>query len=82
LINYKSSLFNLNERRRGYIAALKEHNIEIKRSWVKEICFNNSKASVEKIMSELLSLKEPVDAILFSANTLAVDGLKYINKTT
>jgi len=31
-------------------------------------------------MSELLSLKEPVDAILFSANTLAVDGLKYINK--
>lgn len=80
LINYKSTLFNLNERKRGYVAALKKHNIEIKRSWIKEICFNNSKASVEKAMSELLSLKEPVDAILFAANMLAVDGLKYINK--
>lgn len=80
LISFKSTLFNLNERRKGYLAALKKHNIEVKKSWVKEICFDNTKSNVEKAMHELLSLKEPVDAVLFGANTLAVYGLKYINK--
>lgn len=80
LINFKSTLYNLIERRKGYVAALKKENIEIKKSWVKEICFDNIKSNVEKAMHELLSLKEPVEAILFGANTIAVHGLKYINK--
>jgi len=80
IINYKSTLNNLKERTQGYIAALKKHNIEIKKSWIKEICFSNAKMGVEKAMSELLSLKQPVDAVLFASNTIAVHGLKYINK--
>lgn len=79
MINYSSGLHNLEERRNGYIAALKKNGVAIKKSWLKEVCFNNSRVGVEKAIHELLSLKEPVDAILFASNILAIDGLKYFN---
>lgn len=78
-ITYQSNLFNLMERRRGYLAAVKANNIEPKKSWVKEMPFTNSVKCVEKAMSELLSMKEKVDSIIFASNTLSAAGLKYIN---
>lgn len=79
LITYQSKMHNLIERRNGYISALKEQNIEIKKNWIREVCYNNAREDVEKAMNSLLSLKEPVDAILFVSNALTTDGLRYIN---
>lgn len=78
-ITYQSNLFNLMERRRGYITALKKNDIQSKKSWVKEIPFSNSVKCVEKAINDLLSMKEKVDAIIFASNTLSAAGLKYIN---
>jgi LacI family transcriptional regulator len=80
LITYKSSLHNLDERKEGYISAFNSSQIDFRKDWIREVCYDNIKEGVEKAISYLLSLKEPVDAVLFASNTLAVHGLKYINR--
>jgi LacI family transcriptional regulator len=80
LITYQSKLDNLIERKKGYLAALKEQQIEIKKNWIREVCYNNATEGVEQAMNSLLSLREPVDAILFASNALTTDGLRYINR--
>ncbi len=79
IITFNSSLFHLQERKRGYISAMKEHKLPVKKSWMKEVSINNTKQDTERAIDELLSLPEPVEAILFASNTLSVFGLKYIN---
>jgi LacI family transcriptional regulator len=79
MITFNSSLFNLLERKRGYTSALKDHNIAGKKSWIKEVSMTNSKKQVEEAINDLLSLPDPVEAILFASNTLSTFGLKYIN---
>lgn len=80
LITYNTSLYNLQERKGGYENALKENKIDFKKSWIKEIFFTEDiKSLVEKAIDDLLSLSEPVDSILFTSNTLALFGLKYIH---
>ena len=79
MVTFNTSLFNLNERKRGYRDALKEHEIDFKESWCKEILFEDSEAGVEKAIKDLLSISPPVDAILFASNILATYGLKYIH---
>ena len=80
MVTFNTTLHNLNERKRGYLDALKENNITFKKSWCKEILFDDEiKLSVEKAVNDLLSVSQPVDAILFASNTLATYGLKYIH---
>jgi LacI family transcriptional regulator len=80
LITYKSSLFNLLERKRGYVAALKENGLPSKKRWIKEVNPERTKEDVETAIDEMLTLSEPVDAIVFALNTLSSCGLRYINK--
>lgn len=79
LISYQSSLFHLQERKRGYSAALKENTAASKKAWIKEIHLSSDNAAVEKAIDTLLSLPEPVEAILFASNKLSTWGLKYLN---
>ncbi len=79
LITYNTALFNLQERRRGYADALKENNLPFKKNQIMEVSLINTKDDVENAIRELLSLPEPVEAILFVSNILATFGLKYIN---
>lgn len=80
MVTFQTTLYNLNERKRGYLDALKENNIVFKKSWCKEIFFDDEiKLLVEKEINDLLSVSQPVDAILFASNTLATYGLKYIH---
>ncbi len=78
LITYRSSLFHLQERKRGYITALQKNKIVFKKSWLREVDMNNTRAAVEKAVDELLRIEQPVDALLFVSNTIASYGLKYI----
>lgn len=79
IITYNSGLFHMQERIRGYSAALKLNNIDANKCWVKKVNILNPKAAIEKAVHELLSLDEPVDAILFGSNSIAIHGVKYIN---
>ncbi len=78
-ITYASSLFNLQERKKGYQAALAKHNKPDSSEWLKELAINHLPGAVGKAIDELLRLPEPVDAIIFASNTLSTIGLKYIN---
>lgn len=79
MITYDTELFHLQERKRGYTDALKQHKLPAPKSLVKEVPIIPGKAAVEKAVHTLLSGKDPVDALLFGANNIAVAGLKYIS---
>ncbi|HEX9512644.1 MAG TPA: substrate-binding domain-containing protein [Puia sp.] len=80
LITFETELFHLQERKRGYLAALKEFKISFKKDWVKEIGMEGVLEGVEKAITELLDLPKPPDALFFISNTLSIYGIKYINK--
>ncbi len=80
LITYNTSLYTLQERKRGYEDAMKENEIDFKKSWSKEVVFgDDTKLLVENAVDDLLFLPQPVDSILFTSNILATYGLKYIH---
>ncbi|TKK68095.1 LacI family transcriptional regulator [Ilyomonas limi] len=79
IVTYDTTLFHMQERVRGYSAALKLSGIDANKSWIKKVNIINPKAAIEKAVQELLSLDEPADAILFGSNSIAVHGVKYIN---
>jgi LacI family transcriptional regulator len=79
LITYQTELFHLQERKRGYLAALKEAGIKTSKKWIKEIREENWKEEVKKAINDLLALPEPVDGLLFCTNLLSIHGLKHLN---
>ncbi len=78
-INYKTSLFHLLERNRGYAAALKNNNLPANPAWDKAIREEHVMEDVAKSIDELTSVSAACDAILFATDTLAINGLKHIN---
>jgi LacI family transcriptional regulator len=79
LVTFKTSLFHLQERQRGYTATLKEYGLPVKGNWIKQVGILNTQKEIETAIQELLALPEPVEAILFASNILSTQGLKYIN---
>lgn len=79
MVTYNSNLFHMQERVRGYASALKLNCSCPEKCWLKKVDILNPKAAIEKALHELLSLDEPVDAILFGSNSIAIHGVKYIN---
>ncbi len=80
MIAYKSNLVHMKERKRGYIEALKDNNLLSDVSLIKEIAFNNISGDIETTINELLYNKPSIDSIFFATNTLALQGLKFLNK--
>ena len=60
--------------------ALVENRLEYRKKWVKEIDFPQIEAEMKTALDEMLLSDEPIEAILFATNTLAVHGLKYIDQ--
>lgn len=80
MIAYKNNLVHIKERKRGYTQALIDNNLLSKVPLIKEVDFNNITEDIEINIKELLFNKPPVNAIFFATNTLALHGLKVINK--
>ncbi len=78
LITYKTALFHIQERTRGYRSALKENEISVDASWLKELSAGNLTTDMANAIQELTTGLHPVKVIIFSANTLAISGLKLI----
>jgi LacI family transcriptional regulator len=79
MINYKTRLFHLQERKRGYLTALKKHEMAFRKTWLRQVDIANNKFEIEKAVREVLSLDEPVDGLIFASNIIAAHGLKFIN---
>ena len=80
MIAYKNNLVHMQERKRGYVEALKDNELLTKNSLVREINFNTIKEDIDTSLRDLLSPKNKIDAIFFATNTLAMHGLKYLVK--
>jgi LacI family transcriptional regulator len=79
MITYQSDLFHLQERRRGYLSALKENNIEFDPNWLKEVDLINDESEIKKAISEMQVSGSSVDAVFLASNKIASSSLKYIN---
>jgi len=56
MITYDSDLFHLQERKRGYIAALEKSNIGFEKKWLKLVGIGNDKPGIEKAVRSYYQL--------------------------
>ena len=75
LVIYKNSLMHMQERKRGYVEVLQEHNI-YNPALIKEINYSVISSDIEIAMDSLLSKGNKVDGIFFATNTLSMLGIK------
>ncbi|MEO6229339.1 MAG: substrate-binding domain-containing protein [Ferruginibacter sp.] len=80
MINYQTSLFNLNERTRGYLTALGNHTPNSGAMWLKEVDNANVEETVIQSIDELWTADQRPNAIIFASNEIALHGLKQIMK--
>ena len=80
LIAYKSDMYHMVERIRGYKHALRDNGVDFKSGWLKEVNFEEMEKGVRAAIDELTSSDEKVDALIFATYGLAINGLKYINE--
>jgi LacI family transcriptional regulator len=80
MIGYDTELFHLQERNRGFIAALKKHKIPFSPGMLKLVTVADEKPSIETAIDALLREVPHIDSLLLGSNTIATCGLRYINK--
>ena len=80
MIAYKSAMFHMRERIRGYQDALKDKGGAFQKSWLKKIRFTNLEQESKEAIDEVTKIANPVDALIFATYGLAVNGLIYLNE--
>jgi LacI family transcriptional regulator len=80
MMAYDTSLPHMQEREKGYKAALKQNGIRLKKEWLREASYQSIEKDVARNIKELLIPSLKVDAFFFATNTLAVQSLKIINE--
>lgn len=79
IVTYRTNLFHLQERKRGYLSSLKQHAMAASKTLIREVDIVNNNAEIEKSVKELLNIQPRIDGLLFASNIIAAHGLKYIN---
>ena len=77
MIAYKTTLHHINERKRGYTEALADKKLA---GMMKLARYSHIREETRRAIDELLQARKPADAIFFATNSLAIEGLKYINE--
>ncbi len=80
MINYQTSLFNLNERTHGYLTSLQDHTTNSGEKWLKKVDTANVQQTVIQSIDELWTSGQRPNAIIFASNEIALYGLKHIIK--
>lgn len=80
MINFKTELFHLKERVRGYRESLMDHKIAHTEDNFKTIDENEIGTEVKLVIDEFLNKEERIDALFFGSNNLALEGLAYIRR--
>ena len=79
MVAYNTAQSHMEDRKQGYKAALKEKNIRFKKDWLVEASYQDIERDVAAKLKTLLRPLQ-IDALFFATNSLAVAGLKEINK--
>ncbi|MFT4153534.1 LacI family DNA-binding transcriptional regulator [Parafilimonas sp.] len=79
MVAYDAIQSHMQDRKQGYKAALKENKIRFKKEWLVEASYQHIEKDVAAKLKALLKPLQ-VDALFFATNSLAVAGLKEINK--
>ncbi len=80
LIAYKSQLFHMKERIRGYRQALADNSVRFTPNWLKEVHFETIEPEIRTAIDDMVADSLPIDALIFATYGLAINGLKYINE--
>ena len=80
MISFDTPLFNIQERKRGYISALEQNGIAFNKDLLFEINSDDMNANVENAINELVTPGRQADALLFATNAIATHGLKHISR--
>ena len=80
IIGFKTNLIHLQDRRRGFLAALRDQGITVHKSQIREVALEATKEEVEENLQHLLTGPDPVDALFFASNKLSTIALKLINR--
>lgn len=80
MIAYNTSLHHINERKRGYAEAMRDHKLLQKSSMLKLARYAHIQEDVQLAIDELMRLRKPPDALFFATNSLALQGLKYLTE--
>jgi LacI family transcriptional regulator len=78
MINFNTTLFHLQERVRGYKEALRDAQVQTVGSDLREVNEKHIITEVKQCIDELLNDPEPIDALFFGSNNLAIEGMVYI----
>ena len=79
ILAFRTTLPHLQERKRGFLAALEAGGVRSAAELVRELPLDSSAEEVQDAIRALLALPEPVDALVFASNKLSTHGLKYLN---
>lgn len=79
LITYKQDQFHINERRRGYVEALKNADIYNPEN-IQEVCYDSLKSDVDNAICNLINRKDKIDGIFFTTNSISMNGVKSLIK--
>jgi LacI family transcriptional regulator len=73
IVGYQTSLFHLNERIRGAVDLLSDNAL------IGDVRIGSIQQDVATAINGFMADPDPVSAIFFTSNLLAISGLKYIN---
>lgn len=79
MIAYKTDMHHIAERRRGYTAALKDQGLP-SASRLKLARYTAIREDIRKAIDQLTGGRHPADALFFATNSLAIEGLRYLNE--
>jgi LacI family transcriptional regulator len=77
MVSYKNPMAHMRDRVNGYVDAMKENGIKIKKEWMIEASYSDLPQDMAKGLGKVLKPLS-VDAVMFASNSLAVAGLKEI----
>ncbi|WP_288424704.1 substrate-binding domain-containing protein [uncultured Spirosoma sp.] len=78
LVSFDTTLFHMAERGRGYLTALRDHELPTRKSWLKAVDPCNAAIETAKAIRELTTGAHPVDAVVFASNMLTLAGLQQL----
>ncbi|SFK57591.1 transcriptional regulator, LacI family [Porphyromonadaceae bacterium KH3CP3RA] len=78
-ITYRQDQFHTNERKRGFIEAMKDAGL-FTPDHVKEVSYQYLNEDMDKAILQLLKCEKQVDAIFFATNTISMAGVKSLFK--
>lgn len=80
VVAYSHTLFHVRERIRGYREACINNGLKIDEDWVRTVDYDTLKSSMSQHIDAAIAGADPVDALFFTTNTLAINGIRALDK--